>query len=55
MEAILSPCVGVCTLNEQTGRCFGCGRSTEQIAMWPYYSDEQRRVIMQALDEAADG
>ncbi|MGV1013635.1 MAG: DUF1289 domain-containing protein [Methyloceanibacter sp.] len=29
-----SPCVGVCTLDQATGWCLGCGRSGDEIARW---------------------
>ncbi len=37
-----SPCVGVCTLDEATGWCLGCGRTGDEIARWIAMSDPER-------------
>jgi len=34
-----------------TGFCFGCGRTREEIGEWMTYSDDERREIMQVLPE----
>ena len=34
-----------------TGYCFGCGRTREEISAWMNYSDDERREIMQVLPE----
>ena len=31
---IESPCVGVCTMDEETGYCLGCYRTIEEIKGW---------------------
>ncbi|MEM7192526.1 MAG: DUF1289 domain-containing protein [Pseudomonadota bacterium] len=31
---VLSPCVGVCAIDQPTGWCLGCGRTSEEIASW---------------------
>ncbi|MDZ4099986.1 MAG: DUF1289 domain-containing protein, partial [Methylophilaceae bacterium] len=33
-EPIVSPCIGVCAMNEQTNLCEGCFRSIEEIRDW---------------------
>ncbi|MFD0986322.1 DUF1289 domain-containing protein [Methyloligella solikamskensis] len=30
----LSPCIGVCKLDERTGYCLGCGRTGDEIGAW---------------------
>jgi hypothetical protein len=44
-----SPCILVCSIDDKTGYCFGCGRTREEIAAWVSYSSEERRQIMTAL------
>lgn len=44
-----TPCVNVCTTDEASGLCAGCGRSLAEIAAWPHLTVEQRRRIMRAL------
>ena len=32
---IVSPCIGVCQLDSESGLCRGCLRTTGEIAAWP--------------------
>ncbi|RSV15261.1 DUF1289 domain-containing protein [Sphingomonas sp. ABOLF] len=49
--AVESPCVLVCTLDLESGWCFGCGRTREEIADWTAMSAEERSTVMAALPE----
>lgn len=44
-----TPCILVCSLDEVTGLCMGCGRSLEEIGGWTSYSDAQRERLMAQL------
>ena len=44
-KPILTPCIGICTLDAQ-GLCDGCRRSGDEIARWMYMSDEERARLM---------
>lgn len=44
-----SPCVNVCKIEKDV--CKGCGRTREQIAQWPYMSDEERQELMSKLGD----
>ncbi|MBW3097991.1 DUF1289 domain-containing protein [Pseudohoeflea sp. DP4N28-3] len=46
---IETPCILLCSIDERTGYCFGCGRSGGEIAAWMEYSDEERRALMAEL------
>lgn len=48
---MLTPCILVCSIDMNTGYCFGCGRTSEEIGAWMTYSDDERRQIMQILPE----
>lgn len=48
---IESPCILVCSIDEKTGYCFGCGRTREEIGNWLDYSAGERRDIMDGLPE----
>lgn len=50
---ILSPCVGVCTINPVTGYCEGCLRTLTEIAHWRSYPPTERRQIMMILPSRA--
>jgi len=39
-----SPCIKVCQL-DLTGRCYGCGRSSSEIARWSSMSLDERRAV----------
>lgn len=47
-RAILSPCIGVCELDQQ-GLCAGCHRTSHEIASWSLYSDDQRAYVMEKI------
>lgn len=47
-RAVLSPCIGVCTLDD-AGLCEGCRRTTSEIARWGQMSDDERLRIMEVV------
>jgi predicted Fe-S protein YdhL (DUF1289 family) len=51
IESIVSPCIGVCAMNQTSGLCEGCFRSIEEIRNWWDMSAEQRAEVMAKLDE----
>lgn len=48
---MLTPCILVCSIDTNTGYCFGCGRTAAEIGAWMTYSDDERRQIMDTLPE----
>lgn len=48
---VASPCVSVCTMNEQTGLCNGCLRTLDEIAHWGLYDDDEKRAVWAQLAE----
>lgn len=46
---MLTPCILVCSLDDKTGLCFGCGRTRDEIGLWTSYTDAERADIMAAL------
>ena len=44
-----SPCILVCSIDDKTGYCFGCGRTRDEIAGWIGYTDAERLSIMTTL------
>ena len=47
-RAVLSPCIGVCTLDDD-GLCQGCLRTTAEIARWPQMNDDERLRLMESV------
>jgi predicted Fe-S protein YdhL (DUF1289 family) len=49
MAAIESPCILVCSMDVNTGYCFGCGRTRDEISAWLDMTPAKRREIMEVL------
>ena len=47
-RAVLSPCIGVCSLGED-GLCQGCLRTTAEIARWSQMGDDERLRLMETV------
>ncbi len=50
VEEVVSPCVGVCAMNEDTGFCLGCYRTIDEIQGWWDMSASKRNQVMLELD-----
>lgn len=46
---MINPCMSICTYVD--GKCIGCYRTMEEIENWFEYSDEERKKIMERLDD----
>ena len=46
-----SPCQLVCSMDKESGHCFGCGRTQDEIAYWTLKSKEERRVLLDELEK----
>jgi predicted Fe-S protein YdhL (DUF1289 family) len=55
MTSIESPCILVCSIDERTGYCFGCGRTREEIGAWLEMGPAERRRIMAELPQRLQG
>ena len=49
MTQVGSPCIKVCTLEGDI--CIGCFRTQDEIREWIIYTDEQKRVVLEKLEE----
>lgn len=47
-RAVLSPCVGVCSLGDD-GLCQGCLRTGAEIARWGQMGDDERLRLMETV------
>ena len=50
-EEIESPCIGVCSMNDDTGFCHGCYRTIDEIRAWWDLSVEQQKELLQTLEQ----
>jgi hypothetical protein len=46
---MITPCIRVCTIHEETALCLGCGRTLGEIASWSSYTDDGRIRVMAEL------
>jgi hypothetical protein len=44
-----SPCVDVCEIEPESGRCRGCRRTLDEIAVWGQMHEEDKREIWALL------
>lgn len=51
IEDIVSPCIGVCAINDANGFCHGCYRTVEEIREWWNMTDQEREKVMGTLDQ----
>ncbi len=49
-----SPCILICSMDDKTGYCFGCGRTRDEIGRWTAYTSDERREIMAGLPARLD-
>jgi predicted Fe-S protein YdhL (DUF1289 family) len=49
MATIESPCTKVCTVDQISMLCIGCGRTLAEIAAWSQYTADERRRVMAEL------
>jgi hypothetical protein len=47
--SLASPCVNICTMDDATGWCAGCGRTIGEISNWSAKPPEERRAILMRL------
>ena len=45
----LTPCIGICTLDPESGFCRGCCRTVAEITAWRGLDAAARRQVMAAL------
>ena len=50
-EHIISPCVGVCSIDPQSGLCIGCLRSSSEIAIWPQINNKRALQIIKEIKD----
>ncbi|MBN8530680.1 MAG: DUF1289 domain-containing protein [Alphaproteobacteria bacterium] len=49
--SIPSPCISVCSIDDATGFCRGCFRTTQEVAEWPYADDGWKAEVLKCLEE----
>ena len=49
LEPVDSPCVLICAMDRDTDRCFGCGRTRDEIAYWTVKTPQERKAVLAEL------
>lgn len=49
IEEADNPCQLVCSMERESGFCFGCGRTQEEISYWSEKTPEERQAILAIL------
>ena len=44
---IPSPCISVCVTDPGSDFCYGCGRTTPEIAKWSNFNDEEKKQVIE--------
>ncbi len=53
-QVVPSPCVAVCQMQADTGWCWGCRRTLNEIAQWSNLDNPARRAIWHAISLRLD-
>lgn len=48
---VRSPCIGLCTLNNDTGICAGCFRHIDEIIDWTALNQDEKRAVIARCEE----
>ena len=48
-EEVKSPCNELCLIDEDTGLCLGCLRTSDEIASWSTYTNEQKENVLSEI------
>ncbi|MBS91590.1 MAG: DUF1289 domain-containing protein [Rickettsiales bacterium] len=46
---IKSPCINVCDMDPKTGLCIGCHRTSDEIAKWKGFNENEKKKILRLL------
>jgi predicted Fe-S protein YdhL (DUF1289 family) len=49
LRSVMSPCIGICTIDPKSRFCLGCKRTIEEIGRWVMLDDSQRKAIIEQL------
>ena len=44
---IPSPCISVCVTDPGSDLCYGCARTTPEIAKWSKFTDEEKKQVIE--------
>jgi predicted Fe-S protein YdhL (DUF1289 family) len=54
-QAMPSPCISVCEMNEASASCKGCFRTLDEIAVWSILDDAEKHAVWVAIEARQSG
>ena len=55
MEKLVSPCISICQISDETGFCLGCYRTRGEIASWQRLSFTEQKEMIEMLHQRRPG
>jgi hypothetical protein len=49
LRRVMSPCIGICTIDRKSNLCLGCKRTIPEIGRWQMLDDVERQKILDEL------
>jgi predicted Fe-S protein YdhL (DUF1289 family) len=49
-QAMPSPCISVCEMDEASASCKGCFRTLDEIAVWSILDDSEKKAVWAAIE-----
>jgi len=49
-EPVPSPCVSVCTMDDERGLCIGCLRTLDELGAWSTLDNAGKRAVWQLIE-----
>jgi predicted Fe-S protein YdhL (DUF1289 family) len=46
---VMSPCIGICTIDRISRLCLGCKRTIDEIGRWQGMGDPERQAVLDLL------
>lgn len=54
-DVVTSPCLSICTMDEETNWCKGCFRTVDEIIAWSKSTNEQKKQNWQLILKRIEG
>lgn len=54
-QAMPSPCVSVCEMDEASASCKGCFRTLDEIAVWSILDDAEKQAVWAQIEARQTG
>ncbi len=48
-----APCIAICSTSQGDATCKGCGRSFDEVQLWPAFTPAQKRMVWRRITQEA--